>query len=162
PDADRYSYERREVEAKIKGALGGRSAEEVVYDEPTTGAEPDIQPLTEIPRQVVGRWGMSGKIGPARVPPSHGRRPSLPGRAAGSPQTQELVDEEVRRIVEKAHGEVVTLLRDNRDKLDSLAAALLEHETLDEDEAYAAAHVEKRAESIDGELAAAARTASSS
>jgi len=162
PDADRYSYERRELEAKIKVALGGRSAEEIVYDEPTTGAESDIQQLTEIARQMVGRWGMSAKIGPVAVTPSDGRGPLLPGVAEVSPQTQELVDEEVRRIVEKAHGEVVTLLRDNRDKLDSLAAALLEHETLDEDEAYAAAHVEKRAESIDGELAAAARTASSS
>jgi cell division protease FtsH len=162
PDADRYSYERRELEAKIKVALGGRAAEEIVYDEPTTGAESDIQQLTEIARQMVGRWGMSAKIGPVAVTPADGRGPLLPGVAEVSPQTQELVDEEVRQIVEKAHGEVVTLLKDNRDKLDSLAAALLEHETLDEDEAYAAAHVEKRAESIDGELAAAARTASSS
>src|SRR5262249_60974704 len=130
--------------------------------EPTSGAEAEIQQLHEIARQMVGRWGMSAKIGPVAVTPSDGRGPLLPGVAEVSPQTQELVDEEVRRIVEKAHGEVVTLLRDNRDKLDSLAAALLEHETLDEDEAYAAAHVEKRAGSIDGEVRAAARTASSS
>jgi len=77
-----------------------------------------------------------------------------------SPRTQELIDEEVRRIVDAAHGDVVALLKENRDKLDSLAAALLEHETLDEDEAYAAAQVEKRAESATGELAAAARRAS--
>jgi cell division protease FtsH len=159
PDADRYSYERRELEAKIKVALGGRSAEEIVFDEPTTGAESDIQQLTEIARQMVGRWGMSTKIGPVAVTPVDGQGPFLPGAAEVSQHTQELIDDEVRRIVDAAHEEVVVLLKDNRDKLDSLAAALLEHETLDEDEAYAAAHVEKRTESTGVGLAAAARTA---
>src|SRR5437773_4717429 len=144
PDADRYSYERRELEAKIKVALGGRSAEEIVFDEPTTGAESDIQQLTEIARQMVGRWGMSTKIGPVAVTPVDGQGPLLPGASEVSQHTQELIDDEVRRIVDAAHEEVVVLLKDNRDKLDSLAAALLEHETLDEDEAYAAAHVEDR------------------
>ena len=83
----------------------------------------------------------------------------LPGASEVSQHTQELIDDEVRRIVDAAHEEVVALLKDNRDKLDSLAAALLEHETLDEDEAYAAAHVEKRTEGTGVELAAAARTA---
>src|SRR6185312_6274390 len=59
PESDRFSYDRRELIAKIKVALGGRAAEEIVYDEPTTGAESDIQQLTEIARQMVGRWGMS-------------------------------------------------------------------------------------------------------
>src|SRR5512132_918700 len=159
PDADRYSYERRELEAKIKVALGGRSAEEIVFDEPTTGAESDIQQLTEIARQMVGRWGMSEAIGPVAVIPRDGVGPFLPGAAEVSPATQQRIDDEVRRIVDAAHEEVVVLLKDNRDKLDSLAAALLEHETLDEDEAYAAAHVEKRTESTGVGLAAAARTA---
>jgi cell division protease FtsH len=159
PDADRYSYERRELEAKIKVALGGRSAEEIVFDEPTTGAESDIQQLTEIARQMVGRWGMSTKIGPVAVTPVDGQGPFLPGAAEVSQHTQELIDDEVRRIVDAAHEEVVVLLKDNREKLYSLAAALLEHETLDEDEAYAAAHVEKRTESTGVGLAAAARTA---
>jgi cell division protease FtsH len=141
PDADRYSYERRELEAKIKVALGGRSAEEIVFDEPTTGAESDIQQLTEIARQMVGRWGMSTKIGPVAVTPIDGQGPFLPGAAEVSQHTQELIDDEVRRIVDAAHEEVVVLLKDNRDKLDSLAAALLEHETLDEDDVYAAAGV---------------------
>src|SRR6476659_1722063 len=64
PDADRYNYERRELTAKIKVALGGRAAEEVVYGEVTTGAESDIEQLTGIARQMVGRWGMSDAIGP--------------------------------------------------------------------------------------------------
>jgi cell division protease FtsH len=160
PDADRYSYERHELEAKIKVALGGRSAEEIVYNEPTTGAESDIQQLTEIARQMVGRWGMSTKIGPVAVTPVDGRGPFLPGAAEVSQQTQEMIDEEVRRIVDTAHGEVVELLKANRDKLDSLAKALLEHETLDEDAAYAAAQVDRPSEESPGEFAAAARTAS--
>ena len=145
PEADRFNYREPEVQAKIKVALGGRAAEEVVYGETSTGAESDIQQLTEIARQMVGRWGMSDVIGPIAVLPRDGAGPLLPGVSESSPQTQELVDEEVRRIVDEAHKEVVELLRDNRDKLDSLAEALLEHETLDEDDAYAAAGVERKA-----------------
>jgi cell division protease FtsH len=145
PEADRFNYREPEVQAKIKVALGGRAAEEVVYGETSTGAESDIQQLTEIARQMVGRWGMSDVIGPIAVLPRDGAGPLLPGVSESSPQTQELVDEEVRRIVDEAHKEVLELLRDNRDKLDSLAEALLEHETLDEDDAYAAARVERKA-----------------
>ena len=74
PEGDRYNYDRRELEAKIKVALGGRAAEEVVFGEPTTGAESDIQQLTEIARQMVGRWGMSPAVGPLAVIPRR-RRP---------------------------------------------------------------------------------------
>jgi cell division protease FtsH len=146
PESDRFSYDRKELIAKIKVALGGRSAEEIVYGEPTTGAESDIQQLTEIARQMVGRWGMSDAVGPLAVLPADGRGPFLPGAADVSQHTQELIDVEVRRIVDAAHEEVVTLLKANRTKLDSLAQALLEHETLDEDDAYAAAGVEHTAD----------------
>jgi cell division protease FtsH len=145
PDADRYSYQERELQARIKVALGGRGAEEIVYAQPTTGAESDIQQLTEIARAMVGRWGMSDKVGPLAVIPVDGRGPLLPGASDVSEHTQRLIDEEVRRIVDEAHEEVVALLRENRDKLDSLAQALLEHETLDENEAYAAAGVTRTA-----------------
>src|SRR5437870_4765411 len=145
PDADRYNYERRELLAKIKVAAGGRAAEEIVYDEPSTGAESDIQQLTQVARQMVGRWGMSDAIGPIAVLPRDGAGPFLPGVAEASPHTQQLVDDEVRRIVDEAHRQVLELLRENRDKLDSLATALLEHETLDEDDAYAAAGVTRTA-----------------
>jgi cell division protease FtsH len=142
PDADRYSYQRDELIAKIKVSLGGRVAEEIVYDEKSTGAESDLQQLTNIARQMVGRWGMSDKIGPLTVLPSDAQGPLLPGASEVSPRTQELIDEEVRRLVEDAHKDVVTLLTEHRSQLDSLAKALLEHETLDEDDAYAAAGVE--------------------
>src|SRR6202043_206705 len=64
PDSDRVSYSREDLEAKIRVALGGRGAEEVVYGTITTGAQADIQHLTQIARQMVGRWGMSEKLGP--------------------------------------------------------------------------------------------------
>jgi cell division protease FtsH len=141
PDADRYNYTEQELRAKIKVALGGRAAEEVVFGDITTGAESDIQQLTQIARQMVGRWGMSRTIGTIAVLPADGQGPLLPGVSEVSPETQQLVDEEVRALVASLHDEVVELLREHRDKLDSLADALLEHETLDQPDAYAAAGI---------------------
>jgi cell division protease FtsH len=84
---------------------------------------------------------MSDAVGPIAVIPRDGSGPLLPGVAEVSPETQRIIDEEVHRIVDQAHREVVALLEEKREKLDSLAHALLEHETLDEDDAYAAAGV---------------------
>jgi cell division protease FtsH len=159
PESDRFNYRKPEVQAKINVALGGRAAEEVVYGETSTGAESDIQQLTEIARQMVGRWGMSAAIGPIAVIPRDGAGPFLPGAAEVSPDTQRVVDEEVRRIVEESHQQVVALLRQNRSKLDSLAEALLEHETLDEEDAYAAAGVPRKAVPRADSYSAAARQA---
>jgi cell division protease FtsH len=161
PDADRYNYLEPEIEAKIKVALGGRAAEEVVFGEISTGAESDIDQLTSLARQMVGRWGMSSSIGPVAVLPRDGSQ-VFPGLSDVSAETQKLLDDEVRRIVGDAHAQVVTLLQENRDKLDGLAHALLEHETLDENDAYAAAGVPQPQSPprADG-LAAAARTATS-
>jgi cell division protease FtsH len=158
PESDRLNYREPEVYAKIKVALGGRSAEEVVYGETSSGAESDIQQLTEIARQMVGRWGMSEAIGPVAVVPRDGAGPLLPGVSDVSPDTQKLVDEEVRRIVDESHREVVALLKENRARLDSLVHALLEHETLDEDDAYAAAGVTRTGTSSPGQYAVAARS----
>ncbi len=158
PESDRFNYREPEVEAKIKVALGGRAAEEIVFGETSTGAESDIQQLTEIARQMVGRWGMSSAIGPVAVIPRDGTGPFLPGAAEVSSDTQRLVDQEVRRIVDEAHQQVMSLLRENRDKLDSLASALLEHETLDEEDAYAAAGVPRAETETADSYTAAART----
>src|SRR5579884_1835603 len=158
PDSDRFNYLEPEIVAKIKVALGGRSAEEVVFGETSTGAESDIEQLTGLARQMVGRWGMSDAVGPVAVIPRDGSGPLLPGTAEVSADTQKLVDAEIRRIVEEAHRDVVSLLRDNRSKLDSLAAALLEHETLDQDEAYEAAGIPPAGAPADGKAAAAAMT----
>src|SRR5207248_4448192 len=141
PDSDRFNYSQQELLAKIKVALGGRSAEEIVFGDLTTGAESDFQQLTQIARQMVGRWGMSETIGTVTVIPQDGQGPLLPGAAGVSEETQRLLDEEVRRLVAGARTEVLALLKENRGKLDSLAEALLAHETLDQADAYAAAGI---------------------
>ncbi|MDX6591362.1 MAG: cell division protease FtsH [Gaiellales bacterium] len=159
PEGDRYNYEYRELVARINVALGGRAAEEIVFGQPTTGAESDIQQLTEIARHMVGRWGMSEAVGPLAVIPRDGAGPLLPGAAEVSEHTQELVDAEVRRIVESAHVEVVSLLRANRHRLDALTQALLDRETLDEDEAYEVAGVSRNGHGrANGHLRAVARS----
>src|SRR5205807_1459209 len=131
PESDRVSYSREDLDAKIKVALGGRVAEEIVYETITTGAESDIQQLTQIARQMVGRWGMSEKLGPVAVLSSDGAGPLLPGVSETSEATQQLIDEEVRRVVDEAHDEVTRLLTRHRDQLDRLTQALLQTETLD-------------------------------
>jgi cell division protease FtsH len=144
PDADRVSYSREDLEAKIRVALGGRTAEEVVYGKITTGAESDIEQLTQIARQMVGRWGMSDKVGPIAVLPSENSGPLFPGTSETSAETQRLVDDEVRRLVDEAHADVTQLLGQHRAQLDSLSRALLAAETLDAVAAYAAAGVPMR------------------
>src|SRR5205823_1733416 len=79
PDNDRHSYSREDLEAKIRVALGGRVAEEVVFGTVTSGAEADIQQLTAIARHMVGRWGMSDAVGPIAVLPADQNGPPLPG-----------------------------------------------------------------------------------
>jgi cell division protease FtsH len=141
PDSDRVSYTLEELQAKIKVALGGRTAEEVVYGAITTGAESDIQQLTQIARQMVGRWGMSTTIGPITVLPDETQGPLLPGASETSQDTQRIVDEEVHKLVEAAHHDVTQLLEEHRDQLENLAQALLKAETLDAPAAYTAAGV---------------------
>jgi cell division protease FtsH len=158
PDSDRVSYSREELEAKIKVALGGRVAEEIVYGKITTGAESDIQQLTQIARQMVGRWGMSDAIGPIAVLPSDGAGPFLPGVSETSEDTERLIDHEVRRLVDDAHAEVTQVLGDHRDQLDSLSQALLEAETLDAVDAYAAAGVPMRPAELRAEADARAQS----
>ena len=136
PETDRYSYARQDLIAKIKVALGGRVAEQLVYGDITTGAESDIQNLTAIARSMVARWGMSDEIGPVAVAEGQQDGFLLPGAAPASPATQQRVDDETRRIIDEAEDEVTDLLERERDRLDTLAQALLERETLDQADAY--------------------------
>ena len=146
PDADVYSYSERYLRGRIAGALGGRAAEELVYGEVTTGAESDLEQVSRIARQMVGRWGMSDRIGPLTVLPREEQvTPFAVDGTGPSPATGELVDEEARRIVDDCYATSLATLRDNRDKLDRLAHALLEHESLDEQAAYDAAGVSRDA-----------------
>ncbi len=139
PDSDQVSYTREDLQGKILVALGGRVAEEIIYGTITTGAESDIQQLTLIARQMVGRWGMSDAVGPVAVLPSEAIGYLLPGARETSEATQELVDSEVRRIIDDSHRTVTALLTEHRDQLEVLALALLKAETLDMADAYAAA-----------------------
>ena len=141
PETDRFNYARDDLIAKIKVALGGRAAEQVVFGDVTTGAESDIQNLTQVARGMVGRWGMSDAIGPIAVTDGRQDGPLLPGAIPASPPTQALVDEEVRKIVDTAEEEVIQLLGHERKRLEALAHALLERETLDQPEAYEVAGV---------------------
>ena len=154
PDTDRFNYSDRELRARIEVALGGRTAEEIVFGDLTTGAESDIQQLTQIARQMVGRWGMSATIGAVAVLPQDG----YIGRDEVSEETQHQVDEEVRSLVAVAHDDVTRLLIMHRSRLDRLANALLEHETLDQDDAYAAAGIEAQPGGAVAELAVAAQS----
>ena len=141
PSTDRYGYDAAYLHGRIIGALGGRAAEEIVYGDVTTGAESDLEQVTKIAKQMVGRWGMSEAIGPVSVLPGPNDEPMLfPGiGAAASQRTQELVDDEVRKIIDECYRDALRKLRENRDKLESLTHALLDHETLDEAAAYDAA-----------------------
>jgi cell division protease FtsH len=143
PDVEKSNYEEQYLIGRIRVALGGRVAEEIVYGTITAGAESDIQQLTAIARQMVGRWGMSRAIGPIAVLPSESNGPLLPGASEVSEATQRVIDEEVRRLVDEAHDTVTQLLTEHRGKLDALTEALLAAETLDEDEAYRAAGVDR-------------------
>jgi cell division protease FtsH len=145
PDDDRFNYSQEDLRAKIRVSAGGRVAEEVVYGSVTTGAESDIQQVTGIARGMVARWGMSEKVGFVTVAPQQGQSPLLPGAEPVSAATQELVDTEVRRIVDEELEATRELVAENRERLDRLVEALLEHETLDEVDAYAAAGIDRSA-----------------
>src|ERR1700729_1196242 len=129
PDDDQVSYTREALNGKIKVALGGRVAEETVFGTITTGAESDIEQVTMIARQMVGRWGMSEAIGFVRVLPADGRGSLLDGSGDSSEATQRVLDEEVRQLIDTAHLEVTTALSAHRDRLETLAQALLKDET---------------------------------
>jgi cell division protease FtsH len=156
PETDRYGYSRDELVARIKVSLGGRAAEQVVYGDTTTGAESDIQNLTRIARGMVARWGMSEELGPLAIADGPQDGFLLPGSTPASPATLERLDVETRRIVDAAEDEVTGLLERERGRLDALAHALLERETLDQADAYRIAGVEEPALEPEAEARAAA------
>lgn len=139
PDTDRYGYDENYLRGRIVGALGGMAAEDLVFGVVTTGAEGDLQTSTHLARMMVGRWGMSKRIGPVQVLPEEGD-PRTAGVSEGMLDT---VAEEVRSLVEQCHKRALALLEENRWRLDSLAQRLLEEETLDEQEIYEAAGLER-------------------
>jgi cell division protease FtsH len=138
PDSDRYNYPEAYLRARIVGMLGGRAAEEIVYGTRTTGAENDIEQATHLARNMVTRWGMSDELGMVQLAPRE--NPFLQavagqdGARPFSEQTAQTIDAEVRRIIGESHDQARRLLAEHRSALDALASALLERETLDEEE----------------------------
>ena len=133
PIDDRFNYGEDYLRARIVGALGGRGAESIVYGVVSTGAENDLQQVTRIAHEMVVRWGMSPKVGPLNFSGQDGENPMLVQRSY-SEATAKLIDEEMKRIVEECFTEANRLLNSNRDRLDKLAGALLEHDSLEEKE----------------------------
>jgi cell division protease FtsH len=141
PDGDRFNYDERSLLARIRVAIAGRAAEELVFGDLTTGAESDLAQLTDLAHAMVARWGMSRELGPVALDVAE-LHPVVPGAATLSEDTRREIDREVRRIVAAAHDDALDLLRLERRRLDALAGALLGHETLDQAAAYAAAGLE--------------------
>ncbi|KOG86099.1 cell division protein FtsH [Streptomyces varsoviensis] len=138
PDADRYAYTEEYLRGRIIGALGGMAAEQTVFGVITTGAENDLEQVTGIVRGMVGRWGMSERVGRLTAIPSDAQQAY--GLSA-APATLDAVDNEMRRIVDDCYEEACRLLTEHRAQLDALAEALLANETLEEDEAYRVAGI---------------------
>ena len=140
PEEERTLMTKRQLEARIAVAMGGRAAEEIVFEDYTTGASNDLEQATNIARAMVMQLGMSGKLGPR----TFGKREELVflGREISEQQDYsdhfaEEIDEEVRRIIETAHETATRELTKRRDKLDRIAQYLLKHENV-EDKALAA------------------------
>ncbi|WP_460106503.1 ATP-dependent zinc metalloprotease FtsH [Streptomyces sp. YKOK-J1] len=133
PEVERYAHSEGYLRGRIIGALGGMAAEEVVYGVVTTGAESDLEQVTNIARGMVARWGMSERVGRFSALPSDAQQAY--GLSA-APQTLDVIDAEMRRIVDECYEEACQKLRDHRGRLDALAHALLENETLEEADAY--------------------------
>jgi cell division protease FtsH len=147
PDADRYSYSASYLRGRIAGMLAGRAAEELIYDDVTTGAENDLEQATGIAKQMVGRWGMSEAVGMlSALPDPRREQPLSLGGDGTSPATRELVETESRRILDQGYDQALQTLRANRHRLDALVEALLRTETLDAADAYRAAGVPYPAE----------------
>ncbi len=133
PVDDRQNYPEDYLRSRIIVALGGRSAEKVVYGLVTTGAENDLRQVTHIAHQMVARWGMSERIGPLNFGDDDEARPFAATRPY-SEATAELIDGEVRHIVDECFDQACNLLRDHRWRLDELTQALVAEDSINEDE----------------------------
>jgi cell division protease FtsH len=137
PDEEKYSTTRNEMLDQLTYMLGGRAAEELVFQDPTTGAANDIEKATHVARAMVTQYGMTERLGPIKFGQDNGE--VFLGRDMGhqrdySEEVAAAVDEEVKKLIQAAHDEAWEILVENRDVLDSLVLALLEKETLDKRE----------------------------
>jgi len=133
PEEDRYNLRQRYLEDRIGVMLGGRLAEQIIFGEVTTGSEQALKQATELARRMVSQWGMSDKLG--AVAYRQGEEHVFLGREMAEPRdygehTAQLIDDEVRRVIAAIEDECRKLMDKRRDRLEALAEALLEHETL--------------------------------
>lgn len=137
PEEDRYSHSRRHLISMICSLFGGRIAEEMTlgFDGVTTGASNDIERATDLARKMVTQWGLSHKMGPLMY--DEAPEEVFLGKSAGSSaqnvsgKTRNDIDEEVRSIIDECYATAEKLLQENRDKLDRMAEALMQYETID-------------------------------
>jgi len=134
PTEDRFLHTRRQLMAQMTLALGGRVAEEMVFDEITTGAQNDLETVTEIARSMVCEFGMTELLGPRTLGRKHG--PIFLGRDMVedrdySEKMAQLIDQEIRRLVDECYAEARRILQEERAALDRIVAVLLEQESLD-------------------------------
>ncbi len=142
PEEDRYSQSKEALLSQICSLFGGRIAEEMTLgkDGVTTGASNDIQRATQIARSMVTKWGLSEKLGPLQYDSEDGE--VFLGKSYGhgnsgmnvSGETAKLIDQEVRFFIDDSYNRAYKILEDNRDKLDAMAAALMQYETIDSDQ----------------------------
>ena len=134
PDDDRYSIGERRLRTQLIMALGGRAAEKLVFDEYTAGGENDLKQVTQIARRMVANWGMSDVIGPVAFTqvdehPFLGKE--IHEQRYHSDETARIIDQEVQRFLVDASNQAMQILKEHREELDTLAQALLEHESVD-------------------------------
>ncbi len=137
PRDDRRIYTKTYLMATLARLLGGRAAELIVFNNPSTGAGNDLQRATEIAHRMVAEWGMSEKVGPLNFSDSTQEvflGKEIISRSKISEETSRLIDAEVRRIVEEAQQRALDILREHLDALHKLAQALLEREVIEGDE----------------------------
>ncbi len=136
PEEDRYSYSKERLESQISSLFGGRIAEELIFgrESVTTGASNDIQRATELSRNMVTKWGLSEKLGPLVYSEEEGEvflGHSVTQHKQVSDETAHLIDEEVRNIIDRNYKRAEKILKENMDKLNLMAEALIKYETID-------------------------------
>ncbi len=139
PEDDRFSYSKQRLESSISSLFGGRVAEELIFgpESVTTGAQNDIQRATDIARSMVTKWGLSDRLGPLTYSEEEQEvflGHSVTQHKSVSDETNHLIDEEVRRFIERNYARARQLLTENQDKLHAMAAALIKYETIDADQ----------------------------
>jgi cell division protease FtsH len=139
PEADPLGFSRQQLEGKVASSFGGRVAEELIFGEEqvTTGASNDIKRATEICRNMVTKWGLSAKLGPLLY--GEDKEEVFLGHSIArhkdiSESTAQMIDEEVRKIIDRGYANAKRILQENMDKLHSMAKALLKYETLDKEQ----------------------------